>query len=619
MELLMNGCFRIILFAILSKIIIMPVSLWVQKNSIKLVGMQPEINNLKVRYFGDKDRLAEEQAKFFKQEHYNPLASLIPLLLQLLLLMAVIELVKAGIQNPAVNMVFWGIDLGLVPADTGLKMIWSPLAAGASAWILCIAQNHSNVLQSEQSLVNKYGTMIFSVGLSVYLGWFVPAGIAVYWILSNLLAILQMYFLNWLINPEKIIDYELLEKSKENLLEINSVGKSEKRRWNSIETRKEKEDCKKFNRIVNKHLVFYSEGKGFYKYYQGVIEYILEHSNIIIHYITSDFHDPIFESAEKENRLKAYYIGEKRLITVMMKIEADIVVMTMPDLENYHIKRSYIQKDIEYVYIPHGMNSLNMTLRTGSTDHFDTIFCTGKHQKEELEKTEQYYGNPKRKMIEWGYCLLDQMRADYSKMEKKNSQVRNILIAPSWQKDNIIETCLNMLLDSLRGNGYMIVVRPHPQQIKQQSKRIEQLKARYAEAKDILIQTDFSSNSTVYEADLVITDWSGIAFEYAFTTYKPILFVDTPVKIMNSEYKKIGIEPFNFFIREKIGIAIKPDEAPGVLTVVQKLFASAEIYHDQIAAIAHEYVYNLDHSAGAGARYLMEQIKIKTEKRKQEK
>ena len=50
------------------------------------------------------------------------------------------------------------------------------------------------------------------------------------------------------------------------------------------------------------------------------------------------------------------YIGEKKLITLMMKLDADVVVMTMPDLENYHIKRSYIRKDIEYIYIPHGMD-----------------------------------------------------------------------------------------------------------------------------------------------------------------------------------------------------------------------------------------------------------------------
>ena len=72
----MNGCYTfcgnygwaIILFTVLSKIILLPVSIWVQKNSIKMVKMQPEINYMKVRLFGDKDLIAEEQAKIFKRE-----------------------------------------------------------------------------------------------------------------------------------------------------------------------------------------------------------------------------------------------------------------------------------------------------------------------------------------------------------------------------------------------------------------------------------------------------------------------------------------------------------------------------------------------------------------------
>ena len=116
---------------------------------------------------------------------------------------------------------------------------------------------------------------------------------------------------------------------------------------------------------MNKHLVFYSESSGFYKYYQGIIEWLLAHTNLTIHYITSDPEDQIFALAEKEDKIRAYYIGEKRLITLMMKMDADVVVMTMPDIENFHIKRSYIRKDMEYIYIPHCMDSLNMTMRTG--------------------------------------------------------------------------------------------------------------------------------------------------------------------------------------------------------------------------------------------------------------
>ena len=85
---------------------------------------------------------------------------------------------------------------------------------------------------------------------------------------------------------------------------------------------------------------------------------------------------------------------------------------------------------------------------------------------------------------------------------------------------------------------------------------MEQLKTKYAQNPDIEIQTDFSSNSTVFEADLMITDWSGIAYEYAYTTQKPVLFINTPMKVMNPEYQKIDTVPLNILLREEIGCSV---------------------------------------------------------------
>ena len=261
--------------------------------------------------------------------------------------------------------------------------------------------------------------MLLSVGLSLYLGWFVSIGVALYWVASNLMAILQLYILNWAINPKKYVDYEQLEKSKQELEALGNIGGKKKKLFGDANSKREKADYKQFFKVVNKHLVFYSEGSGFYKYFQGIIEYLLQNTNLVIHYVTSDPRDAIFERSKSQPRIKPYYIGEKRLITLMMKMDADVVVMTMPDLENYHIKRSYLRKDIEYIYIPHGMDSLNLTMRTGSMDHFDTVFCTGKHQKEEIEKTEILYQLPKKNLVEWGYTLLDGMRADYEKTKPR--------------------------------------------------------------------------------------------------------------------------------------------------------------------------------------------------------
>lgn len=626
LEIIMNGCYSIcsnygiaiILFTLVSKIVLIPVSVWVQKNSIKMVKMQPEINLLMVKFFGDKDTIAEEQAKIFKREKYHPMASIIPLIVQLVLLMGVIEVIKRGIDNPMINMECFGVNLCEVPSEVGMTLIWSPIVAGISAWILSIAQNASNVLQAEQSNWNKYGMMAFSVGLSLYLGWFVSVGVALYWVASNLFAVAQLYILNWIINPKNYVDYEALEQSKKELEKIGSIGGKKRKLFGDPETKREKQDYKRFFSIVNKHLVFYSESSGFYKYYQGIIEYLLNNTNLVIHYITSDPNDQVFEKAKTCEKLKAYYIGEKRLITMMMKMEADVVVMTMPDLENYHIKRSYVSKDIEYIYIPHGMDSLNLTMRTGSMDHYDTVFCVGKHQKEEIQKTEVAYGLTKKTLVDWGYSLLDEMWNDYQKISNENNAIKKILIAPSWQPDNIVDSCLEQILDRLKGKGYEIIVRPHPQHVRHRADFMEQLKVKYTQDKDVEIQTDFSSNSTVFEADLMITDWSGIAYEYAYTTCKPVLFVNTPMKIMNPEYQRIDTIPLNILLREEIGCSLDLSELDCIADKVQMLLDNKDGYAEKISDFVNEYVYNHGTSAEVGAKYIISEIQKKINERKGE-
>lgn len=612
-----NYGLAIILFTFFSKIVLLPVSIWVQKNSIKMVKMQPEINFMKAKYFGDKDTIAEEESKIYKREKYNPLASIIPMIIQIVLLMGLIEVIKAGMAAGDVDMNFLGIQLSLVPAKEGGWLILSPLIAGFSAWILCVCQNASNVLQAEQSKWNKYGTMLLSVGLSLYLGWLVPVGVAIYWVASNLMAVLQLYILNWAINPKKYVDYEELEKSKQALAELGSLGEKRKL-FGDPNAKRERADYKRFFSVVNKHLVFYSEGSGFYKYYKGMIEYLLEKSNLTMHYITSDPEDQIFAISEKEPRIRAYYIGEKKLITLMMKMDADIVVMTMPDLENFHIKRSYVRKDIEYIYVPHGMDSLNLTMRTGSMDHFDTVFCVGKHQKEEIQKTEEVYQLPHKNLVEWGYCLLDEMRRDYDALPKVEHEKKKLLIAPSWQPDNIVDSCLEEILDRLGDKEYEITVRPHPQHVRHKAEQMERLKKKYENNKDICIQTDFSSNSTVFEADLMITDWSGITYEYAYTTLRPVLFINTPMKVMNPEYEKIDTVPINISMRDTIGCSLDLDQLGQLEESVERLLKNSDSYREIIGNFVNEYVYHLGESAEIGAKYIVQQLVNKKNEKKGE-
>ena len=673
-----NYGLAIILFTFFSKIILLPISVWVQKNSITMVRIEPDVNRIKIKHFGDKDAIAEEQQKLYKKEKYNPLASLVPLIAQIVLLMGVVEViyhpldyilrVPAPVAKEMMNVTLnnvdfldeesssiqiytvediqngneadyyqlqeqfpetdmnqiidscrnfhmkaFGIDLGWIASEVGGIALIAPLLAGLSSLLLAVAQNKINVLQSEQSNANKYGMLAFSVLLSLYLGMFVPAGVALYWVASNLFAIIQQYFMNMAINPAKYVDYEALESTRNELKSLS--GGDKKLKFNDPLAKRAKADYKRFFSIENKHLVFYSESNGFYKYFKGMIEYILEYTNIPVHYITSDPNDQIFELAKTNDQIKPYFIDPITLITLMMKMDADVVVMTMPDLETYQIKRSYVRKDIEYINVSHGMGSLNLTFRKGALDHFDTVYASGKHQKEEIEKQEEYYHLPKKRIIEGGYPLLDDMRASYAKMPKVVHEKKQILIAPSWQKDNIVDSCLDEILNQLKGHGYQITVRPHPQHVRHMPEKMEQLKQKFANDHDIEIQTDFSKTSNVFEADLMITDWSDISHEFAYTTYKPVLFIDTPMKIMNPEYQNIDTVPINIWVRNEIGMVVELDKLDEIPEKVDYMLNHTEEYHERIDRLVHEYVYHLDESAPYDAQYIIDAVFRKTEER----
>ena len=662
-----NYGISIIVFTIISKIILLPLSILVQKNSIKMVRIQPLINKIKIKYFGDKETQAEEESKLYKKEGYNAFTSLIPLIIQIVLLIGLVEVINhplthiVGINNndtkdlvtitlnnndklnkesssleievvkaikndkntleykeilndkeynkiKNLNLKFLGFDLSYVASiEKGIALL-IPIIAGLSSLVLCLCQNKMNVLQKYQSKFNQYGMLILSVSLSLYLGMFVPAGVALYWTISNLLAIIQQWLLNIFINPKKYVDSKELEKTSNELKELENLNKNKKRSREQI--KKEKNDYKRFFSITNKHLVFYSESNGFYKYYKGIIEYILDNTNITIHYISSDYNDNIFNLEKENKQIKAYYIEEKKLITLMMKMDADVVVMTMPDLGNYHIKRSYVKKDIEYIYIPHAMDSLNLTMRNKSMNNYDTIFVTGKFQEEEVLETDKLY-KLNRKVFKWGYSLLDEMISNY----KTNSKSSNtILIAPSWQKDNIIDLCLEEILDKLKDKKYKVIVRPHPQQVRHMKEKFDKLKENYKDT-NIVIQTDFSSNDTVYNANLLITDWSGIAYEYAFTTKKPVISIDTPMKIMNPEYKKINIEPFNIWARGEIGEVVKLDEIKILDKKIDSILNNSNKYEKQINKLLNEAVYNIGDSSEIGANYIIETIQNKIKER----
>ncbi|MDE6674673.1 MAG: CDP-glycerol glycerophosphotransferase family protein, partial [Acetatifactor sp.] len=184
---------------------------------------------------------------------------------------------------------------------------------------------------------------------------------------------------------------------------------------------------------------------------------------------------------------------------------------------------------------------------------------------------------------------------------------KTILIGPSWQKDNILDSCIEGLLEELKGEGYRIIVRPHPQYVRHFEGKIDALAKQYA-VDGIEVQKDFSSNKTVYMADVLVTDWSSIAFEYAFSTLKPVLFINTPMKVVNSEYQELQTIPIDLVLRDKVGISLEPGRLEEASQAVHSLLYDNRFSTESLAALRDTYIYNVGSSGVVGARYIIEKL-----------
>lgn len=614
-----NWWMAILLFTLITKVILFPMSIWVQKNSIVMVQLMPELNRLKVKYFGDRETIGEKQNELYKEKGYHPLLSLIPLAIQIIILFGLVDVIHSITDSGTPGTEF----LGMVPVtDGGLSWVM-PVLAGASAVLLGFAQNRINPLQREQSRAEKNFTNGLSIGLSLILGIFVATGMAFYWIVSNLSAIAIQALANVVMPPKKYIDYEELEASRVELDALNSLESDRKKKWYQRDplAKREKDDYKRFFNVVGKHIVFYSEGSGFYKYFKGAIEYLLNNSDATIHYVTSDPDDQVFKISEEQPRIRPYYVGQKRLITLMMKMDADIVVTTLGDLDNFYIKRSYIRKDIEYVYMFHHMTSLPLTSTKGEYEHYDTLLCVGPHQVAEDLALEKLYGTKAKRHELVGYDLLDENIAAYKKLVadgKAKNEKPVVLIAPSWQEDNILDLCIDDMIEGLMGHGWRIIVRPHPEYTKRYRPRWDALQARYegVSEDELYFERDFSSNTTVFTSDILITDWSSVFCEFSLSTLKPCVFMDTPMKVNNPDWEKVGIEPVDISLRNQVGVSLDPAQAKKIDEVVGEMLANPDKWHDRIEEVRAGLISNLGHGGEAAGEYLLSSMLEKQEARK---
>lgn len=352
-------------------------------------------------------------------------------------------------------------------------------------------------------------------------------------------------------------------------------------------------------------IIFYSSQGQYISNFEGILHALITDYGYPITYVTSDPNDPIFDHHHKN--ITPYYA--KTLIPIILPLlEPKIIVMTMPDIHQYSVKRSF--SGTNYVYIFHAIVSTHMIYRKGAFDHYDTILCVGPHHIEEIRQNEKMNSLKPKALHEVGYSRLEKIFNKYQEFVSKRvddpSLDKLILIAPSWHSSNILKTCGEELIYELLDGNFTVVVRPHPMTIANDTVLLQNLQQKFSGFENFCLDLETTSEEYFLRADAIVCDWSGIALEYAFGTERPVLFIDLPKKIYNPDYEDLGIDPLEVKVREVIGKVIQPDDIKLVREILTDFIAEKEKYSNQIRDARERYIYNFGTSSKIGAEIFTE-------------
>ena len=365
------------------------------------------------------------------------------------------------------------------------------------------------------------------------------------------------------------------------------------------------DNLKKFNNLSDskRSIVFYAENKASMNHFRTLIFELTERMNFQICYISSVKNDPIFTSTNKN--ILSFYIGEGTARTkFFLTLRAKILVMDMPDLDTYHIKRSK-EYPVHYIYLFHSMFSIHSYLRKGALDNYDTIFCVGPHQVNEIRATEKLYELKPKKIVNYGFGRLDTLLQEKEEFEKSDSNMKDlILITPSYGNENLLEKCGIELIDTLLKSNFRVLLRPHFRILRDSKKLIDSIKDKFGKNPNFIFEDGVIPSEYFHNSICMISDWSGISMEYAFTCECSVIFIDVPKKILNPDANDLSLEPIEISLRNKIGHIVSPENIENIPTIIKNFENDVPNFSQQIKEIRTSIVFNVGNSAPVGAKYI---------------
>jgi hypothetical protein len=359
--------------------------------------------------------------------------------------------------------------------------------------------------------------------------------------------------------------------------------------------------------------IIYCEGSQYQNVFKPILEEF-ETRQIAVSYLTSAAGDPALSAGYRF--VTSEFIGEDNKAFARLNLaQADVVLMTTPGLHVYQLKRSKLAS--HYSHILHAPSDATM-YRLFGLDYFDSVLLSGDYQGKDIRTLEAMRNIAPKQLVSVGCTYLDVYAEKIKQIPKEENHPFTVLVSPSWGAQALLARFGEKLLDPLAETGFRIIVRPHPQSKKSEKALLERLQSRYKNNANVEWDCENENIFSLAKADIMISDFSGIIFDYAFLCDKPVLYVKQGIDLRPYDADDIcetedGSRDLNrlwqFRAAGEIGIELKEESFPAIADVMRNASDSEALRQARQKARDEAW----QHRGEAGKRVVDFLVSVKTD------
>lgn len=360
-----------------------------------------------------------------------------------------------------------------------------------------------------------------------------------------------------------------------------------------------------------KPYVIYCEDKRYWTVFLPIVEEF-EKRKIDITYYSSDKNDPVFTQKLQYTHPEFIGVGNTAYAKLNL-LSAGIVIMSTPSLDVYQLKRSKFVG--HYCHIFHSTSDAT-TYRLFGLDYFDSVLLTGDYQAKNIRFLEKKRGLPAKDLVTVGCTYLDVARKRLLALPEKDKSKFTVLVSPSWGPSGLLSLYGTKLLDPLVKTGFNIILRPHPQSYISEKPMLDAILERYKDASNVCVDRNADNITSLWKADLMISDFSGIIYDYLFLCDRPVMYAASEMSLDIYDAWYIPQKLWQFRVVEECGIKIEEKDFSRIKDVILAASDSQELEDARHKAKAEGWQY-IGEAGKRAADYMMSVVE-KLNKQKQE-